>query len=85
MQVTDIYGKKHKISVGSEVFVPVKGRGGHGAWVEVTTLNRKTFKGIERDGSYKPGTAWSVHVGACFAVVERGQNVRGWHKHWIND
>ena len=84
MKVTSIYGEEFKISVGTEVFVPCRNRGGHGAWVEVTKVNKMSFKGIERKGSYTPGTNWSVHKNAVFAVVERPEG-KAWMKNWIND
>jgi hypothetical protein len=84
MKVTSIYGKEFEISVGTEVFVPCRNRGGHGAWVEVTKVNKMSFKGIEQNGSYTPGTNWSVHKNAVFAVVERPKG-KGWMKNWIND
>jgi hypothetical protein len=84
MKVTSTSYKELEIKIGSEVFVPCRNRGGHGAWVEVTKINKMSFKGIECKGSYTPGTEWSVHKNATFAVVERPEG-KGWIKHWIND
>jgi hypothetical protein len=84
MKVTSIYGKEFDITVGTEVFVPCRNRGGHGAWVEVTKVNKMSFKGVEEKGSYTPGTNWSVHKDSVFAVVERPEG-NAWMKHWIND
>lgn len=84
MQVVDVMGTTHKIEVGQEVFIPCKGRGGHGAWAFITKVKRKTFEAEERKGSYIPGTKWSVHMNATFAIVERPQG-KAWMKHWIND
>ena len=84
MQVTSVMNKTFDITVGMEIFVPCRNRGGHGAWVEVTKVNKKSFKAVERKGSYTPGTQWSVHKDATYAIVERGPAF-GWHKHWIND
>lgn len=84
MKVTSIGGKQFEITVGMEIFVPCRNRGGHGAWVEVSKVNKVSFKAIECKGSYTPHTKWTVHKDAVYAIVERpiGQ---GWKKHWIND
>ena len=85
IQVQDIFGNTRTIEIGSEIFIPnIRGRGNHGAWVIVEKLNKKSFKGTERAGSYTPGTKWRVHVESCFAIVDRGPNIRGYHKYWIN-
>jgi len=84
MKVTSTSYKEHEIKVGSEVFVSCRGRGGHGAWIEVTKVNKMSFKGVEMERSYKPGIKWSVHKNSTFAVVERPEG-KGWIKHWIND
>ena len=77
MQVSDV-------AVGTELFVFCKGRGGHGAWMRVTKLNRKSFDAVETDQSYRPGQEWRVSHNAKFAVVERNAQV-GWHRHWVNE
>lgn len=84
MQVTSINNKTFEITLGMEIFVPCRNRGGHGAWVEVTKINKKSFKAVERQGSYKPGINWTVHKDAVYAIVERSQEF-GWKQHWIND
>lgn len=84
MQVVSIQGKTFEITVGTEIFVPCRGRGGHGAWVNVTKVNKKTFKAVEQKGSYIAGTEWNIHKDATYAIVERGA-VFGWKKHWVND
>lgn len=84
MDVITVTGKKMQVMVGMEVFVPCRNRGGHGAWVEVVKINKKTFKAVEKKGSYIPNTKWTVHKDSTFAIVERNANV-GWVKHWVND
>lgn len=40
-----------------------KGRGGHcRVFATVTKVNKKTFKAIERERSYAPGTRWTVYI-----------------------
>ena len=78
MKIISDSNKEFNLSVGDEIFVSCKGRGGHGAWIEIEKINRKTFECVEREGSYNPGTKWKVHVGSTFAIVERGPNIRGW-------
>lgn len=84
LNVVSIVGKQLEIRVGTEVFVPCRNRGGHGAWVVVTKVNKRSFKGVEAKGSYIAGMQWSVHVDATYAVVERPEG-QGWKKHWVND
>lgn len=84
MKVTSIHGRNFEIQVGSELFVPCRGRGGHGAWMTVTKVNRATVKAIEDKGSYTPGTPWTVHKNSEFAIVERPEG-KAWHRHWIAD
>lgn len=57
-----------KIEVGTEVYIGVRGRGGHGAYIEVTKINRKSIKGIERQGSYRPGTQWTISAPCEIAI-----------------
>jgi hypothetical protein len=83
MKVTSIYGKDFEISTGMEIFVPCRGRGGHGAYVEVTKLNKVTFNAIERKGSYTPGTTWKIHKDATYAIVTKPDGLV--HMNWIND
>ncbi len=52
-----------QITIGTEVYIGVSGRGGHGAYIEVTKINRKSIKGVERKGSYRPGTQWTIATG----------------------
>ncbi len=84
MQVTSVSGKVFEINVGMEIFVPCRGRGGHGAWIDVTKVNKKTFKGVEQKGSYIQGTQWTVHKDATYAIVLRPEG-EGWKKYWVND
>lgn len=35
----------------------------HGACIKIIKINRKTVKGIERQGSYRPGQDWSLGIG----------------------
>ena len=72
------------ITVGTELFVFCKGRGGHGAWMNVTKVNKKSFDAVETPQSYKPGMEWRISKGAKFAVVERGAAV-GWTRNWFNE
>lgn len=40
-----------------------KGRGGHvRVFAKVTKVNRKTFKAVEWNRSYAPGTNWTVNI-----------------------
>ena len=40
-----------------------RGRGNHlRVFALVTKVNRKTFKAIEQQGSYSPGTKWTVNI-----------------------
>ncbi len=40
-----------------------RGRGGHvRVFAVVTKVNRKTFKATEWNGSYAPGTSWTVNI-----------------------
>lgn len=57
-----------KIEVGTEIYIGVSGRGGHGAYIEVTKINRKSIKGVERQGSYRPGTQWVIRAPCEIAI-----------------
>jgi hypothetical protein len=40
-----------------------RGRGGHvRVFAQVTKVNRKTFKAVEWNRSYAPGTNWTVNI-----------------------
>ena len=44
-----------------------RGRGGHvRVFAKVTKVNQKTFKATEWNGSYAPGTSWTVNFESCF-------------------
>ena len=82
--VTDIMDRVHELRVGDEIRVPnVRGRGGHGAYITIEKLNKKSVKGTERKGSYTPGTQWTVHLGSCFSIEKRIDGI--WKCYWIND
>jgi hypothetical protein len=72
----------NNVNVGDELFVPCRGRGGHGAHVIVTKVNNKSFKATERDMSYRPGILWTVSKGACFAIFKKDGSR---DKVWVND
>jgi len=76
-------GENHPVGVGSMIFVPcVRGRGGHGAHILVTKVNKATFKGIECQRSYVPGMLWTVHKKSVFTTLglnEKGLRVQKWH------
>lgn len=74
-----------QIQLGTVLFVgSVKGRGGHGAFVTVEKINKKSFAGTEQKGSYTPGTQWRIHKEATYAVV--GQDSIGrMTMTWMND
>lgn len=86
MIVTSETCAKFELCVGTEIFVHCsnRARGGHGAWMTVTKLNKKTFNAVEDTGSYSPGTNWNIHLESKFAIVERPEG-KGWIRHWIND
>lgn len=55
--------------IGDEVkFFPRSGYGGHLAHILVDKVNRRSFSGVERKGSYKQGKRWHVHVDSSYAV-----------------
>lgn len=76
-------GHLNPVEVGSMIFVPcVRGRGGHGAHILVTKVNKKTFKGIECKRSYIPGMHWTVHKESVFTTLgenEKGLRLQKWH------
>jgi len=75
---------KQDVKVGTELFVPCKGRGGHGAFVIVERVLARTYRGIERERSYHPGTKWTVHHEAPFAICRYHADGRRWLD-WRND
>lgn len=55
--------------IGDEVkFFPRSGYGGHLAYIQVDKVNRRTFSGVERKGSYNQGKRWNVHIDSAYAV-----------------
>ena len=67
---------KHQLENNHEVFIGgISGRGGHGASIIVTKINRRSIKGIERERSYKPGTVWTIQADTEIAVV--GKDAEG--------
>jgi hypothetical protein len=73
------------IKVGDTlVYRPYSGYGGHNAYIRVTKVNRKTFKGVEREGSYHSGTEWTIHKESTFALEVIRPDGRKAHK-WVND
>lgn len=77
--------KIEDVKIGSELFVYVRrGRGGHGAYITVTKINRKSFVGVETDRSYSPKTPWKIHKEAKFAIVERNPG-QPWMRYWFNE
>jgi hypothetical protein len=59
-----------KIQVGTEIYVGCSGRGGHGAYIVVEKVNRKSVVGTEREGSYRPGTPWRVSHDSELALID---------------
>lgn len=61
----------HKqLKIGDEIYTGhVSGRGGHGAYVIVEKINRKSIKGTERTRSYSPGIKWTIGYGSEIAIV----------------
>jgi hypothetical protein len=51
----------------------VKGYGGHGATMKITKVNNKSFKAVEMNRSYSPGTLWTIHKNSEFLVLS-GEN-----------
>ena len=70
-----VNGHVMPVSVGSILFVgPFRNRGNHGAFVLITKVNNKTFKGVELKRSYTPGTKWTIHKESEFARVGKGED-----------
>lgn len=71
-----------QIAIGDEVYIGAPGRGyGHGAYITVEKINRRSIKGTERQGSYKPGTKWSITAPCEIALVgqdEKGLRTMSW-------
>ncbi len=87
IKVVSTTGKQLEIKIGTEIFLPsLRGRGGHGAYIIVEKLNRRSFAGTEGIGSYKAGMKWKIHVDCVYAVIER-TNIQGNYmvNHWVND
>lgn len=71
-----------QVKIGDEVFIFVRGRGGHGAYIVVEKVNKKTFSGTERQRSYQPGRVWRIHKDCSFAFVNY---VNGYMRlEWVN-
>jgi hypothetical protein len=54
-----------ELSVGEKISFACngRGRGGHYCVIAtVTKVNNKTIKAVEAEGSYSPGTNWSISV-----------------------
>ena len=58
--------------VGDKIYIWCRGRGGHGAYITITKLNKKTMSGVEEDKSYCPGMKWNINKKAVFAFIEGG-------------
>jgi hypothetical protein len=87
INVVSVSGKQLEIKVGTEIFLPsLRGRGGHGAYIVVDKINRRSFVGTEGKGSYKAGMEWKIHVDCVYAVIER-TDIPGKYmiNHWVND
>lgn len=71
-----------KLEPGDEVFIgSVKGRGGHGAYIVIDKMNKKSIMGTERERSYTPGTKWRIGPGIEIALVgtsEDGRMTTAW-------
>jgi hypothetical protein len=65
------------------VYRPRDGYGGHNAYITVTKVNRRSFKGVERQGSYHAGREWSIHKEGNFALEVTRPDGRKAHK-WAN-
>lgn len=64
-----------QIKVGDEIYVgDVKGYGGHGAYITVTRINRRSIDGVERKGSYNQGRSWRIHKNSSFAYQWIGKD-----------
>lgn len=63
-------GFDKEIEVGSVIFVgPFRNRGNHGAFILITKINKKSFKGVEVLQSYSPKTIWTVRKDSAYAKV----------------
>ena len=81
----EIHGEQKEITIGSQIHLGiVKGRGGHGATIEITKVNKKTYKGIEVQGSYTPGTIWTVHKESQFYTAGRDETGKHYRQKWHN-
>lgn len=50
------------LKIGDIVYLPGAYRT-HGAYIEIVKINRRSVRGIERQGSYRPGQDWSLGMG----------------------
>lgn len=58
------------LEIDDKVFIGgVRGRGGHGAYMVVTKVNKKSVEAVEVKGSYKPGTPWKLYRGTELAFT----------------
>jgi len=74
-----------KITIGDVIKISGgQGYGGHYAHIVVKKLNRKSFVGVEQEGSYRAGRAWRVYKNAAFALRVVRDDGRHIYK-WIND
>ena len=61
---------RSEVKVGDEIcFRPKDFRGGHVAYCIVTKVKRRTFDCTERDGSYRAGKRWNIHMNSDFDYV----------------
>ena len=65
------------VQVGDEIyFMPNDFRGGHGAYCIVTKVKRRTFDATEREGSYRAGKLWNIHMTTDFHYMVRQEDGR---------
>ncbi len=58
------------IKIGDEIAIfPASGYSNHMAYITVTKINPKSFKGIERKGSMYPDTPWTISKKTEFALI----------------
>jgi hypothetical protein len=58
------------ILIGDVIMLsPRRSHGGHSPYIEITKINRKSFKGVEQATSYQAGMKWTVHKEGRFTLI----------------